>query len=304
MAGPQGLAGLTGLTPTVTPTAVNDPGATAPEIHGGPANPAHGQLEWDNPVPWAIQQGISMTGQPLPNPDPAMLGQPGGHAAGAGSDPEAYADANLTRSHAAPWPWQHIPDSGAVNSREATAAQSIANTELHAYDAGDAREFTHIEPPTDHKMPWGIDPHYVSSGLEAGTPVGGLQGNNRTGWDRFAGGEWAVPGDNINRFGFDSAHVTRFAPTTAAELPVPRADSTVQGAQRPMVMNVPGRYGSYPVGAGSPFAGQLPGVGNNVGAAEIGVPSDYQPPPDAPTNVPLQQAGSPAPVWGWSGLGW
>jgi hypothetical protein len=33
----------------------------------------------------------------------------------------------------------------------------------------------------------------------------------------------------------------------------------------------------------------LAGVGNNVGAAEIGVASDYTPPPDSPTNPPIGQ---------------
>jgi hypothetical protein len=317
MAGMQGLQGLTGLTPTVIPTIVEDSGAPAEEIHGGTASPAHGQWTWDNPVPWALQQGLDLTGQPSPGTGAGLLGDKPADA-GAGQDPEGYADANLTHSHAAPWPWQHIPDSGAVNNSIATALQSQANQEIHAYDAGDAREFTHIEPPTDHKMPWNLEPDYNSQGAETGTQVGQLTGNNRTGWDRFAG--WTAGGDvdrgtapgtpypavgsaggNLNRFGFDEAHIQRQNPL--GTLPVPRADTTVQGLQRPMVMNVPGRYGSYPVGQGSPFAGQVPGVGNDTGAAEIGVGSDYQAPPTPPTNAPVQSS-SAAPVWGFSGLGY
>jgi hypothetical protein len=318
MAGMQGLTGLTGLTPTVVPTVVEDSGAPAEQIHGTTANPAHGQWTWDNPVPWSLQQGLDLSSQPSPGTGAGMLGDKPLDA-GAGQDPEGYADASLTHSHAAPWPWEHIPNSGAVDNAVVTAAQSQANQALHAYDAGDAREFTHIEPPTDHKMPWGIEPLYVSQGLEAGVPVGGLTGNNRTGWDRFAG--WTgtdgltraeapgtsypavgSAGGNLNSYGFDSAHVTRFTPLQGAQVPVPQ--DTTQGTQRPMVMNVPGRYGSYPVGQGSPFQGQLPGVGNDVGAAEIGVGSDYQAPPTIPTNAPLQQSASSAPVWGYSGLGY
>jgi hypothetical protein len=315
MASPQGLSGLTGLTPTVTPTAVSDPGATAAEIHGTTVNPVHADWEWDNPVPWAIQQGIQMTGQPIPNPDPTMLGS-SPHVMGAGYDTEAYADANLTHSHNAPYPEIYGPV-GEASNREAAAEQQQINQAVHASDTGAAREFTMIEIPTDHKMPWGLSPDYNTQGAEEGTQVGQLTGNNRTGWDRFAG--WAQGGDvtratapgtpypavgsaggNLNRFGFDQAHIQRQNPM--GDVPVPRADTTVQGIQRPMVMNVPGRYGSYPVGAGSPFQPQTqpPGVGNNIGAAEIGVPSDYSPPPDAPTNAPL--TGSD-PVWGYSFLG-
>lgn len=320
MAGVQGLTGLTGLTPTVVPTIVEDSGAPAEQIHGGTVNPAHGQAQWDNPVPWALQQGLDLSNQPDPGTGAGLLGDRPPNA-GSEQDPEGYADANLTHSHAAPWPWQHIPDSGAVNNAEATAAQSQANQALHGYDAGDAREFTHIEPPTDHKMPWGIDPEYVTSGTPEGTSPGGLTGNNRTGWDRFAG--WAEGADltraqapgtsypavgsaggNINRFGFDSAHVTRFTPLQGAQVPVPQ--DTMQGAQRPMVMNIPGRYGSYPVGQGSPFQPQTqpPGVGNNIGAAEIGVATDYTPPPDPPTNPAVPAGSSSEPVWGYSGLGY
>ena len=98
--------------------------------------------------------------------------------------------------------------------------------------------------------------------------------------------------------GMDQAHIHRQNP--AGQVPVPL--DTTQGAQRPMVMNVPGRYGSYPVGSGSPFYGQLPGVGNDTGAAEIGVPSDYTPPPDAPTNPAITSQNAGQPAWGLEGV--
>lgn len=302
MAGVSGLSGLTGLTPTVTPTVVMDPQEGPDEVYGGPYNPVHGQWEWDNPVPWSIQQGLDLGSQPVPGtPGGLVAGHNMPPVAGAGQAQHAYADPTATFSHNAPWPHVHIPNSGAVNDDVATARQSEANQALHSIDTGDPHAFTtNLQGAPAEKMPWEIYPEYVSSGLAQGTDVGGLTGNNRTGWDRFAG--WTAPGDNINRFGFDSAHVTRFTPNDNAQVPVPL--DTMQGAQRPMVMNIPGRYGSYPVGQGSPFAGQLPGVGNDTGAAEIGVASDYSPPPDAPTNAPIQQtAGTAAPVWGVTGLG-
>lgn len=248
---------------------------------GGPYNPVHGQYEWDNPVPWVVQQGLDLSSQPAPSVEETLLGHVPANPV-AGTDPQSYADPTATMSHAAPWPWEHIPDSGAVNNRVATAQQAAANAALHSYDDGTAASFTTNRQAPTHKMPWNLAPDYNSQGLPEGTDVGQLDANNMTGRDRFVG--LTAPGDNINRFGFDQAHVHRQNP--AGEVPVPL--NTTQGKQRPMVMNVPGRY-EYPTGAGSPFAGQLAGVGNNVGAAEIGVPSDYVPPPDPPTNPAMNQ---------------
>jgi hypothetical protein len=314
MASLQGLQGLTGLTPTVRPSVVDDSGATAEQIHGTTVNPAHGQWTWDNPVPWAIQQGLDLSGQPA-TAEAALLGSKPPDA-GSGTDPDSYADPTATLSHGGPWPYQHIPDSGAVNNARATAMQAAANAELHSIDSGVVSSFTE-NPVPGHKMPWDLSPDYNSQGAEEGTEVGQLTGNSHTGWDRFAG--WAqgsdleratapgtdypvigAAGGNLNRFGFDEAHIHRQNPH--GTLPVPL--DTMQGAQRPLVMNIPGRYGSYPVGQGSPFYGQLPGVGNDTGAAEIGVASDYVPSADAPTNPPLVSAMSGQPVWGYTGLGY
>jgi hypothetical protein len=299
MAALQGLRGLTGLTPTVVPSVVMSPQDGPDEVFGGPANPVHGSYEWGSPVPWSISQGLDLSNQPDPGTGAGMLGGVPENAA-AGIDEVAYADPTFTKSHGGPWPWQHIPDSGAVNNSVATARMAAANAELHAIDTGVPASFTN-QPVPGHKMAWEISPDYSTQGAATGVDPGGLTGNNHTGWDRFDG--WAVEGENINSHGFDQAHVTRQTPVADKRhlLPVPL--DTMQGQQRPMVMNIPGRYGSYPVGQGSPFAGQLPGVGNDTGAAEIGVASDYIPPPDAPTNPPVQASSQGAP-WGWSGLGY
>jgi hypothetical protein len=266
------------VNPAVTPAAVTQPGVVLdPSIMGGPYNPAHGAYEWQDPdpVPWSIQQGLDLTGQG-PTVEGSLLGTVPGTPL-AGTDAQSYADPTSTMSHNAPWPYQHVPGVGTVNNREAAALQSIANAELHSYDDGTVASFTTNRQAPGHKMPWDHVPDFNSQGVPAGADVGQLDANNMTGRDRFTG--LTAPGDNINRFGFDQAHVHRQNP--AGEVPVPL--NTTQGQQRPMVMNVPGRY-EYPTGPGSPFEGQLAGVGNNLGAAEIGVPSDYVPPPDAPTN--------------------
>ncbi len=297
------LAPLGGLVPEVVPVVVTDPGQTPwnPSIMGGPYNPAHGQAQWDTgtgyPVPWAIQQGVDLSNQPVTAESTLFGDTPPGLPAG--SDPEQFADAAITLSHGAPWMQPgSMPPVGSISDAEAYAARQEYMAQLHSVDTGDVKaSTTNLQASVSGKMPWGLSPDYVSSGAPSGVNVGELTGNNHTGWDRFEG--WAVPGDNINTDGMDSAHVTRQNP--AGDVPVPL--DTMQGLQRPMVLNVPGRYGSYPVGVGSPFFGDIPGVGNDVGAAEIGVPSDYQPPPDAPTN-PVLSVPDGTPVWGWTGLGY
>lgn len=274
------------VNPTVTPTVVTQPGIELdPSIMGGPYNPVHGQAEWGTPEPWSIQQGVDLSGQ-APTVAGDLIGDTPA-TPNAGTDPSSYADPTSTLSHNAPWPHEHIADGGAVNNRYATAAQASANAELHAYDDGTAASFTTNLLAPGNKMPFGLSPDYNSQGLAAGADVGELDGNNNTGRDRFVG--LTAPGDNINRFGFDQAHVHRQNPM--GEVPVPL--DTTQGHQRPLVMNVPGRY-EYPTGNGSPFAGQTAGVGNNVGAAEIGVPSDYTPPADAPTNPAIALQAPPS----------
>jgi len=298
------LAPLGGLVSEVAPVAVQQPGVVLdPSVMGGPYNPAHGQAQWSGtgsgyPVPWAIQQGLDLSGQQATT-DAAMLGQtPAGLPPG--SDPHQFADAAVTLSHGAPWmvPGQ-MPPVGSIHDPEQAAARQLYMATLHSLDTGDvAASTTNLQASVSGKMPWGLSPNYVSSGAPSGVNPGELTGNNRTGWDRFEG--WAIPGDNLNTDGMDSAHVTRQNPS--GDMPQP--GDSMQGAQRPMVLNIPGRYGSYSVGPGSPFFGQVPGVGNDVGAAEIGVPSDYVPPPDAPTNPPLAPDPNSAPVWGWTGLGY
>lgn len=286
------------INPTVTPAVVANPGVTLdPSVMGGPYNPVHGQYEWGDPVPWAIQQGLDLSAQG-PTVTGALIGDTPGNPV-AGTDETGYADPTFTLSHNAPWPWQHIAGGGAVNNRQATAEQAAANAELHSYDDGTAASFTTNRQAPTHKMPWDLQPNFNSQGLEEGTDVGQLDGNAMTGRDRFQGR--TAPGDNINRFGFDQAHVHRQNP--AGNVPVPL--NTTQGKQRAMVMNVPGRY-EYPTGPGSPFAGQLAGVGNNTGAAEIGVASDYTPPPDSPTNPQMAQQSpgggamtGPDDIWLW-----
>jgi hypothetical protein len=288
----QGLTGLTGNQPLQVTVA--SPGATAEGIHGGPASTAHGGWEWEPspyPMPWEIQP--RWQGSPAPVTAPEMLGDEPPSAAQE-QDPYAYADPTASLSHGGPWP---LAVSAYASLRpEETAEQSEANEADRSLDTGVPESFTSWPPPTDYKMPWELSPHYVSPGTGTQGGAGTLTGNNRTGWTRDQG--WTAPGDNLNRFGFDSAHVTRFAPASAAEIPVP--DASMMGAQRPLLVQLDGRH-TYPIAGGGPFDGDTPGMFVTPGGELTGLPSDYAPSPDPPTGPAFPQDPGP-PVWGFSGI--
>jgi hypothetical protein len=296
MAGPQGVTPVAPVGP-VTSVLISPPGALPPDIHGRPANPAHGQYTWDETplMPWQIVPGTDwwteagvqdqLLGQVPPNAPP-------------GQDPQSYADPTATLSHGAPWPWEHIANAGAVNDIEATANQARANAALHATDSGDPAAFT-SQPLPSTRGEWERMGYVTpgTSGLEL--PGEQMIGNGNTGWRRDSG--YFVPGENANRFGMDSSHVSRYR--DVGDIPAP--PNSTQGAQRPMVIQ-PASRRSYPVGPGSPFEGQVPGQYGVEGmyGDYVGLPSDYQASPDPLTGPPLAQQQPPGdPVWGAGFLG-
>jgi hypothetical protein len=312
MAGVVGLTGLTGNQPLQVTIA--NPGATADVIHGDRADPAHGQYEWDVepfPLPWEIQPRWS--GSPAPVVAPEMLGDNDPPVAGQEDDPDAYADPTATFSHGGPWP---LAVSDYASTRiEQTAEQSTANEANRSLDSGVPESFTEWPPPTADKMEWERSPDFTSPGSDRLGDPGTLTGNNRTGWVRGQGWTGNDPldrsprpgapaytavggaGGNLNGYGFDSAHVSRFAPGSPAYIPVP--DASMMGAQRPMLVQLDGRH-TYPVAGGGPFDGQTPGMFVTAGGELTGLPSDYAASPDPPTGPAFSMI--PAePVWGFNG---
>jgi hypothetical protein len=66
-----------------------DPGVILdPSVMGGPYNPAHGDYEWDDPVPWLSQQGLDVGGMPAPGVQGSLLAQVPPNAL-AGADPQS-----------------------------------------------------------------------------------------------------------------------------------------------------------------------------------------------------------------------
>lgn len=289
MAGPQ-PATASAISSPVAAAVISSPGATPAEIHGLPANPAHGQYTWEDPqwMPWQVVPGVTAD---APGVAEQLLAD-APPSAPAGSDPDGYADPTATLSHGAPWPHARVPNIGAVNDIEATAAQAAANAQLHSLDSGDPAAFT-LQPVSTHVEEWDRM-GYTSpgtSGLEP--PNAQMTGNGMTGFRRDSG--FTVPGENLNRFGMDSAHVSRYRAT--GDIPVP--PNSTQGAQRPLTIH-PASARSYPVGAGSPFEGQVPGYGADYSVGYTGLASDYQASPDPLTGPPLATQQPPGqPVWGF-----
>jgi hypothetical protein len=290
MPAPQGVApAVTSVTRTAL---ISDPGATAPEIHGQPANPAHGQYTWEDGgtlwLPWEVVPGgpglmAATVNEPLLGEVPA--------GAAAGFDPDAYANSTMTLSHGAPWPHERIDNAGSVSDRQAAAAQSAANMALHGTDSGDPAAFT-TQPVPSTRGDWERMGYVTpgTSGLQL--PNEQMIGNAGTGFRRDSG--WTAEGENLNRFGMDSAHVSRYR--DVGSFPAP--PNSTQGHQRPLTIS-PASSRNYPVGAGSPFEGQVPGVGADYSAGWTGIPSDYQASPDPPTGPPVAQQDSSAPPWGY-----
>jgi hypothetical protein len=292
MAAPQGIRPA--VTPALRAVLITSPGATAAEIHGQPANPAHGQFTWEQPqwMPWQIYPGVD---GPAAHVNDALLAERPPNAP-VEADPYGYADSTATGSHGAPWPRAVNPD--AQWDPQAAAAQQQINAAAHEHDSGDPAAFTTWPPPTSHQVGWERMGYVTDgeSGMDQVPPQ--LQGLGNTGFRRDTG--WFVPGEDANRYGLSGSHVTRYRAT--GDIPVP--PNTTHGAQRPLRIQ-PASARAYPVGEGSPFEGQLPGWYGPEGmyGDYVGVPSDYQASPDPVTNPPLPRSQQDAgPVWGAEGI--
>lgn len=278
------MAGPAGLQPAISAVVIADPGAPPEIVHGGPADAAHGTLLWADPFPypWLYQAGVA-------TPDATVAGDLLGRtppAMPAGTDPSLYASATETGSHAAPWPAFGTADS-AVNDIDAAGDRAAANALLHSLDTGDPYAFEYACYPAD-VMPWELSPDYVSPGQSILSPDIPDQLRGQMGRDRLQG---LAP---INRYGFDSAHVTRHGPVPTGD--VPGNFLWLDGSQRPLRTQIAGRI-TYPTGTGSYFEGQDPGAGSVDGAVLTGLPTSYQTPPEPPVAGPGQY--DAAPVWGW-----
>ncbi len=279
------MAGLGALGPIASPIAsvvIDQPAAEPAEVHGQPADPAHGQYTWADPapMPWVLVGGSPADGAAAVAP--GLLGDETADLP-AGNDPGLVAFATETGSHGGPWP-SFGTDDLAVNDRSAAAARLLANAELRAVDPGLAEQLWTAAGNVTNKMPWRDEADYVTAGETQLQPLP-PQMQGQLGFDRVQG----TPA--LNQDGFDSAHVNR----TRAVGEVPGNFLWLDGReQRPMVIQVNGQS-RLPTGPGSPFEGQAEaGAGAVTGAVLSGLPNIYQPPIEAPSASP---ATPEDPVW-------
>lgn len=282
MAGP--LRGLQGLQPRTT--TIDVPQATAAEVHGGSADPRHGDTTLTDVYPW---QTVPAPGQQFWHSpygvDEAILGFPviETPAGAAGQDPRG----DLTpATHAAPWPTTGPRDSVHRDlTHSARDLQQLAG--IHASDTGASREVTYTLPhaPTRWER-FG----YNSAGetnLAHGLPrqlMGSMMGVGST--DRVHGMA------KQNEYGFDGAHVAE----RYVRQPIPLNYFWMRPGGRPMVIEAHGNTNTRD-GVNSPYAGtvelQQSTYGPQGAALQVQA-SEYVAPPE-PILAPVLPADSA--VW-------
>jgi hypothetical protein len=260
MAGPSPVQGVTGL---YDPT----PEATAEEIWGGPADPAHGGGR--DPSTGYIEtqfyggpHGPYGLDNQLLGVDMAVVYTEG--AGLIGDDPRADLQ---PQTHAAPWP-KGLSDRQSVQPDDVT--DGIRESFLiHSMDQGMKRQFDAMEAKNDTWQ----DVDYTDPGtptLQAQVPkqvgaVAGLRGST----DRVQSLQLQ------NEHGFDSAHVHRRYATGN----IPGNFQWMIPGSRPLRHDRMGAIPNIPTGEDSPFTGDDVGQSFSTQGAVLEVlPTEYQEP--------------------------
>lgn len=289
MAGiPSYFPGLNGIRGYQDPT----PEATPEEVHGSPANPAHGNWgEQAEPYSWQSQL-IPYAGKTSPRgPENQLLGSTtdfdGMPAGQLGHDP--YADLTPT-THAAP---TNVTLSGALPSQfDAINQQLVQGAENRSTDLGGSRKYSLTELGDAQQDEWaGIwdvsdEPgKYPDGPAWSDTSQFGVGVNDRPG----------NPLRKRNGFGFDRGHHHR----RFARGSIPGNYMWMRPGGRPMIKSLPGPARPA-VGVDSPFTGDDLGASFGIqGAVLVSVPQEYAPPP-GPQLVSPVNSDDPAPeipIW-------
>lgn len=282
-----GLNGLQGYTYEEFPQA-------PPEVvHGGPANPAHGEHgEQAIPYSWESQL-VNYTGHTGPyGAENGFLGDEriadGMPAGMLTADP--YADLTPYLGHAAP---VNVTLSGRLPSQyDAINAQLVQGAENRSVDLGGSRKMSLTELGDAQQDDWtGI--WDVTQGSEVyppvpapvSTAVGGFGVNDRS--------------SNIlrkqNSFGFNEGHHHRRFATG----PIPGNYMWMRPGSRPMIKHAAGTARPA-TGPDSPFYGQDLGETFGIqGAVLMQVPTEYQPPPSPQLAAPVNYDEPPPGVALW-----
>ena len=258
-----------------------EPEATAEEVHGGPANQAHGTWgEQAEPYSWRSQL-MPFPGHMGPyGPENQMLGDEyaltGMEAGTLGHDP--YGDLTPYRGHAAP---MTRTLSGPLPSQhDAINEQLVQAAEIRSTDLGGSRKMSLTElgdaQQDDWEEIWDISDERGK--YPAGQPWTGYVGFGFGTNDRPVN-----PLRKINAFGFNMGHhYRRFARGS-----IPGNYMWMRPGSRPMVKSLPGPARPA-VGKNSPFEGDDLGQTFGIqGAVLVEVPQEYQPPPSPQLAAPV-----------------
>jgi len=266
----QGLTGLAGLQQLNEDT----PEATPEQIHGGPADPFHGQTG-EQAAPYSYEsQAVPGSGSAWEPPQEGLVSDL--------SDFNPFLPAGVLTddptserppwTHAAPWPKDPIGD-GSVNP-DNTLRQVMNNAAIHGINVGGKRNvqtFTMDPLQDDWREIWYVDPGSsdlttVPDQMKSGAAPGGRGGTDRV-----------QSNAHQNAYGFDSKHMHR----RYAAGSVPGNYMWLEPGGRPLIKSMAGPA-RPPIGEGSQFTGNDLGQAFSTDGAILASP-------------PVQYAGPPTP---------
>lgn len=280
-----GVTGLTGFT-------ISDPEASPEQVHGGPANPAHGVPgEQAQPYSWESQlTGFTGSHGPygLQTPYIGTEHIPVLPAGTLSQDPMGDRTPSVGQvggSHGAPIT---RPMSGPLNSQyDAINQQLMESADAHASDLGASEIMQRSHIGQDFQQDNWVEDYAVNPGSslqDTNVPPqlrGGMMFGTRSREQSFA---------PQNGYGFDSAHLHR----RAAQSPIPGNTMWMRPGSRPLVKSIPGTS-RPPIGQDSPFYGDDTMANFGIqGAVLTSTPSEYVAPPQPNLGSPIVDSG-PAP---------
>lgn len=280
------LPGITGITGFVD----SNPEATPEQMHGGPADPRHGNWgEVAEPYSWESQlTGFTGPHGPYDNAYSTDDNVPIFSAGNISQDPRGDFNPSVGQvggSHAAPIT---RPLSGPLPSDyEAITRQTIDSADQHASNLGASSKMQLSRPglsvqQDDWSEDWAVTPGASLQATDVPPQLkGGVMFGTRSREQSFA---------RQNEYGFDSPHLHR----RAANGPIPGNYMWMQPGSRPLHKSIPGT--SRPaVGADSPFYQDDPmQTFGTVGAVLYNTPGEYVAPPE-PNLAPQTLSSDPAP---------
>lgn len=286
-----GLPGITGITGFVDTT----PEATPEQMHGGPADPRHGNWgEQAEPYSWESQlTGFTGPHGPYGNAYSTDDGVPIFAAGNLSQDPQGDFNPSVGQvrgSHAAPIT---RPMSGPLDSQyDSINKQLIQSADAHASDLGassimwTAQEGLSVQQD-QWSEDWTVEPGSSLQSTDVPAQMkGGIMFGTRSREQSFA---------PQNSYGFDSAHLHR----RTANGPIPGNYMWMQPGSRPLHKSIPG-VSRPPVGADSPFYQDDPMQNFGIqGAVLMNTPTEYISPPQpnlAPTTL-SQDPAQEIPFW-------